>query len=147
MTTAKLRSLEKKIAQLKMNISKAGDMRPGSLTAHSRKAKVEYGEYWQLSYTHKGKGGTKYVPTEFVDKLKQEIEEYKRFKLLYENLISAAIEYSDLRLNLAKEEVFCLGEMIMSKPRDFVNLGRTIFCSVEAISFNRFFPFDSSGSE
>ena len=103
MSKAKIENLKSKIIKTKEAMMAVGDMRPGSLTVQSRKAKSKYGEYWQLSYTHKGKGGTHYIPQEFVKQIEGEVLAFKKFKRLYEDLIGLTVEYSQMRLKLAKE--------------------------------------------
>jgi len=51
--------IERSVARIKRALAELGDMRPGSLSVQTRKWG---GEYFQLSYTHRGKGHTEYVP-------------------------------------------------------------------------------------
>lgn len=60
-------ALERKIEKVKQDLMKLGDMRPGSISVQTRKWGGEYG---QLSYTHRGKGHTEYVP----EKRRKEVE-------------------------------------------------------------------------
>ena len=81
--------LERKINKLKKELFNLGNMRPGSLTRQVRK----WGkEYWQISYTHRGKGRTGYVSDKNHEKVKLEIENYRRFKELSKELIDLSIE-------------------------------------------------------
>ncbi|MEA2011489.1 MAG: DUF6788 family protein, partial [Verrucomicrobiota bacterium] len=52
--------------------------------------------YWQLSYTHRGKGGTRYVSDKRYQDVKQETENYKKFKEIYLELVDLSIELSKL---------------------------------------------------
>ena len=85
-------NMRKKIEELKQQIANLGDMRPGSLTRQMR----SWGkEYWQISYTHRGRGRTGYVSDENYERVKIECENFRRFK-------EWCLELVDLSLELAK---------------------------------------------
>ena len=87
-----MKEIRRKIGKLKVEIAGLGDMRPGSLTRQSR----SWGKsYWQLSYTHRGKGGTGYVSDERYEEVKLHTENYRKFKEM-------CLELADLSLELAK---------------------------------------------
>ena len=68
-----------------------GDMRPGLLTKQIR----NWGkEYWQISYTHRGRGRIGYVCDKNYEKIK--IENHRMFKELCKKLIDLSIEYAKL---------------------------------------------------
>ena len=96
--------IEQEIATIKKEMFEVGDMRPGSLTKQMRKAKEKYGAYWQLSYTHRGKGRTGYVREEYVDQIRIETVNYKRYKKLADRLIKRSIEKSSLKMKLGKSD-------------------------------------------
>lgn len=98
----KIQKVEQEIASIKKEMYEIGDMRPGSLTKQMRKAKEKYGAYWQLSYTYRGKGRTGYVRKEFVEQVKAETVNYKRYKQLADLLIKLSIEKSSLKMELCK---------------------------------------------
>ena len=87
-------ALERKIEKIKRGLAELGDMRPGSLTTQTRKWGGEYG---QLSYTHKGKGHTEYVPGENRKQVKQQIANYKKFRKLTQEWIELGIELCKLK--------------------------------------------------
>lgn len=101
----KIEKVEQKIASIKKEMYEIGDMRPGSLTKQMRKAKEKYGAYWQLSYTHRGKGRTGYIREEFVEQVQAETVNYKRHKKLTDRLIKLSIEKSRLKMELGKTEL------------------------------------------
>ena len=101
----KIQKVEQEIAAIKKEMFEIGDMRPGSLSRQMRKSKEKYGAYWQLSYTHMGKGRTGYVRDEFVEQVKAETVNYKRYKKLADKLIKLSIEKSSLKLELGKKEL------------------------------------------
>jgi hypothetical protein len=94
MSTAKIASLEKRIAKLLEKIAAAGPMRPGSISTQYRDRKNRSGAYYQLSYTHKMKSRTEHVWPEHVKGLRAEIAEYRKFKELTGALIDLSIELS-----------------------------------------------------
>ena len=87
-------TLERKIEKIKRALMELGDMRPGSLTVQTRKWGGEYG---QLSYTHRGKGHTEYVPEEKRKQVKQQIANYKKFRILTQEWIDLGIELCQLK--------------------------------------------------
>ena len=50
--------------------------------------------YWQVSFTSKGKSKTNYVRDEYVQTIKTEIAEYKKFRELMEKWIDLSITLS-----------------------------------------------------
>ena len=92
------------IGRLKEDIFKIGEMRPGSLTQQMRKAKEQYGSYWQLSYTFLGKGKTEYIREQFVTQVKVEAANFKRYRKLSDQLVKLSIHLSRLKMELAKTD-------------------------------------------
>jgi len=85
--------VRKEIEGLKSEISEIEEMRPGSLTKQSR----SWGKsYWQLSYTHRGKGGTVYVSEDRYEKVKAQTENYRKFKMMCLHLVDLSIELAKL---------------------------------------------------
>jgi hypothetical protein len=64
----------------------------------------EVGAYYQLSFTHKMKSRTEYIQPMFVKEIKQHVKTYRKFKKLVGLWIDLSIEYSRLKINLAKQE-------------------------------------------
>jgi len=97
-----MKQLENRIERIKSEIAAMGNIRPGSLSKQWRKSKGEqYAEYWQLSYTLKGRGRTDYVPPSGVKRVKAEIKNYKRLKELIDLWIEFSVELSKANI---KEE-------------------------------------------
>jgi hypothetical protein len=86
--------IERRIAKIKQALADLGDMRPGSLSTQTRSWG---GQYAQLSYTHLGKGHTEYVPPARVKEVKQQIENYRKFKELSQEWVTLAIELCKLK--------------------------------------------------
>ena len=99
----KLDQIEKKIAKIKEELARIGEMRPGSLTYQYQKPKEKKGGFYQLSYTYRMKSKTEYVKAEFVQDLKLQIATFKRFKKLIQQWVDLAIEHSQQKIRLAKE--------------------------------------------
>jgi len=86
--------METEVANIKKALMGLGQMHPGSLSQQSRAAG---NTYYQLSYSHQGKGHTKYVRPEDVAEVRLEIENYRRFRSLVTNWVELAIELAKLR--------------------------------------------------
>jgi hypothetical protein len=99
----KLDRIEQKIAGIKAELQKIGEMRPGSLTYQYQKPKEKKGGFWQVSYTYQMKSRTEHVRADFVQDLKKQIDTFKRFKKLVNLWTDLAIKYSQDKIKLAKE--------------------------------------------
>jgi len=99
----KLNTIEKKIAGIKEELRRIGEMRPGSLTYQYQKPKEKKGGFYQISYTYQMKSKTEYVKAEFVQELKRQIVTFKRFKKLMQQWVDLAIQHSQIKIQLAKE--------------------------------------------
>jgi len=86
--------IEAEISRIKKSLSGLGRMHPGSL---SRQRRTRGEEYWQLSYSHAGKGHTRYVRPADVAQVKRELETYHRFRELISRWIALEIELARLR--------------------------------------------------
>jgi hypothetical protein len=96
---------------------KIEDMRPGSLSKQynvcgmpgcrckDEKNPKKHGPYYNLSFTVSGKGGTKFIRRNFVEQIKKETAEYKRFKKLTDQWIDLSIQLSNLKIEEAKEKI------------------------------------------
>jgi len=102
MRDKKLRELEKRIEQIKRELQTIKEMRPGSLTCQYHNPKEKKGAYYQLSYTHKMKSRTDYVRSEFVPHIKEQIAEYKRFRMLVDEWVALAIKHAKMQMDHAK---------------------------------------------
>lgn len=96
-----LKNLQKRIETIKKRIASMDAMRPGSLT---RQKRGESGTYYQLSYTHRGKGRTEYIREEFAEEIRRQIKNYKKFRELTDELIDLEIERSKIRMKVEKKK-------------------------------------------
>lgn len=99
MNMGKMSELRSEIKNVKRQMARLGEMLPGSLTRQKRK----WGkEYWQLSYTHRGKGGTRYVSEENYEAVKSQVENYGKFRELCKRLVDLSLEQAKLRYGKRK---------------------------------------------
>lgn len=77
-------------------------MKPGTLSVQYRKPEEEKYPFHQLSYTFKGQSRSEYVRTENLPAIRQELDAYKRFKALSEEIVELSIEASRLRCKRPK---------------------------------------------
>ena len=87
-------TIEAEIAKTKKALRELGRMHPGSL---SKQKRSRGGEYYQLSYSHRGKGHTMYVRPEDVPDVKRELKNYRTFRNLIRRWIELEIELAKLR--------------------------------------------------
>jgi hypothetical protein len=93
-------AIERRVAGIKRELAKLGDMRPGSLSVQTRKWG---GEYYQLSYTHHGKGHTEYVPQARRKTVERQIANHRKFRALMQEWIDLEIELCKLKLKWETE--------------------------------------------
>jgi len=103
MHTKRLQQIENEIKRIKRRLERIGPMRPGSLTRQYRLPKEKIGPYYQISYTHRMKSHTRYVPARLINPLRRQIAAYKTFRQLVERWIALAIEHSQLWMDEAKK--------------------------------------------
>lgn len=95
-----LAAIEKEIRDIKRQLVSIGEMRPGSLTRQYQSPKDKKRPFYQISYTHDMHSRTDYVRKEFVDDLKQQIKNYRRFKKLIKRWVDISIQHSKLKLDI-----------------------------------------------
>ena len=88
---------ENKVRALLAGMAKLGAMRPGTLTVQYRNPAEKKTPFNQLSYTHKGRSRSEYVRPENLAAVTGEVETYKKFKLLVEEVTEQSLEASRLR--------------------------------------------------
>jgi hypothetical protein len=101
--------LEVEIGKVKGELSGLGDLRPGSLSTQFNvcgspncKCKADppqkHGPYFQVSFTRKGKGSTKFVKEDDLPAIREQLKNYERMKELVDRWIELSMELSNLRL-------------------------------------------------
>ena len=102
--------LERQIEKVKRDLAALGDLRPGSLSTQYNvcgnpncRCKAtppkKHGPYYQVSFTRKGKGSSKFVRKEDLPAVRKQLKNYERMKLLMDRWIDLSTELSNLRLS------------------------------------------------
>ena len=99
----RIQEIRNRIKELKKELSKTEDMRPGKLSLQYQKPKEKKIPYYQASYTHKMKSRTDFIRKNSVDEVKVEIENYKRAKELFEEWVDLGIELSKLKMKVKNQ--------------------------------------------
>jgi len=101
----KILQIQKRIEIIKSELQNIGEMRPGSITRQYKNPKEKKGGFYQISYTHKMKSKTEYLRPEFLNDIKRQVRNYKKFKKLTDEWSSIALEQSQLKIKIAKEKL------------------------------------------
>lgn len=100
MTNRTLAQIERRIEKIKALLNGIGEMRPGSLTQQFKDRKNQTGPYYQLSYTLNMKSRTDYISNDSLADVRQQVDNYKRFKVLCAEWVELGIEHSKLKAKL-----------------------------------------------
>lgn len=94
--------IEKRIDAVKRRIMALGPMRPGSLTrqAHGKAG----GTYYSASYTFRRRGHTDYVRGEDAPRVRREMENFRKFRGLCEQLVELSLAWSKSKSAPRKEK-------------------------------------------
>jgi hypothetical protein len=95
--STELDKIEKNVRTLLAGMAKLGAMRPGTLTVQYRNPAEKKTPFNQLSYTHKGRSRSEYVRPENLAAVKGEVETYRKFRHLVEEVTELSLEASRLR--------------------------------------------------
>lgn len=107
--TQRQAQIERQIEKVKRDLAALGDLRPGSLSTQYNvcgnpncRCKAtppkKHGPYYQISFTRKGKGSSKFVRKEDLPVVRKQLKNYERMKLLMDRWVDLATELSNLRL-------------------------------------------------
>ncbi len=110
----RIRTLERQIEKIKTELAGLGDLHPGSLTEQynvcgtpgcrcKASPPQKHGPYYQLSYSRKGKGTTRFVRREHRATVARQLKNYARLRQLVDRWIDLAMELANLRLEQDKE--------------------------------------------
>ena len=100
--------LSQRIEQIKTNLVKLGDLRPGTLSEQYNTCRTpscrckadpphKHGPYHQLSYTRNGRSRTEHVRPEDLATVQAQLRNYTKLRNLVEEWIDTAIELDRLR--------------------------------------------------
>lgn len=111
----RIQLLQRKINEIKNQLSTLEDMRPGSLSrqynvcgkpncrckdpAHPKR----HGPYYQLSYVHRGQSTSQFVRPEFRAMVRTQTATFKRFRKLTEQWVDLALAVAKLKLEDARQ--------------------------------------------
>lgn len=96
--------ITRKIEHLKRQLAELGAMHPGSLSEQYNvcgkagcrckdpKKPQKHGPYYQLSFTWRGKGRTRFVRAEQLADMREKITHYKRFRELTDEWVDLVVE-------------------------------------------------------
>ncbi len=102
--------------QIKSELAHMGDMRPGSLVPRFRrcgkpschcakKGEKGHGPSYSLTHSIEGKTVTRIIPAgEAVERTRQQLDEYHRFRSLVQQLVSVSEQICDLQLRAGEIE-------------------------------------------
>jgi hypothetical protein len=88
---------EKRIRALLNQMTALGAMRPGTLSVQYRNPAEKKTPFNQLSYTHKGRSRSEYVRPESLVAIRREVDTYRKFRLLFEQVTDLSLKASRLR--------------------------------------------------
>jgi hypothetical protein len=97
MANATLRTIEKRIRILKRRLIDVGNMRPGPLGVQYRHPAEKKIPFNQISSTYQGKSRSEYVRAENLETVRREIDAYKRFKSVLNQLLELSLQASRIR--------------------------------------------------
>jgi hypothetical protein len=115
LNNSKIKILEGRITRVKEKIIELGEMRPGSISKQynvcgnpkcrckDKEDPRKHGPYYQLNYTHRGKGKTEFVKKENLAQTKMEIKNFLKLKELMAKWTDLSLEIAKIRRVLNKK--------------------------------------------
>jgi hypothetical protein len=111
-TTGRQAQLAVKIAKLKQELLRLGDLRPGTLSeqynvcgkagcACKADPPRKHGPYYQVSFTWHGHSHTQFVRRENLAATRQQLRTYERLRALVDAWVAAGLELAALRFGTA----------------------------------------------
>lgn len=95
--STELKRIEDRINRIKRQLLALGPMRPGSITKQYRLPRQNKRPFYQISYTHQGRGRSEYVRAENLQALREETKTFRKFRKLIDQWIDLALKASRLR--------------------------------------------------
>ena len=107
--TQKTKVLEKRIAALKVLLSRLGPLHPGSLSKQYNvcgkpgcrckdpKRPRRHGPYYQLNYVFRGKKTSRFIPSHQVAQLRRELANYKTLRRSTEQWTAYALQIAQTK--------------------------------------------------
>lgn len=109
-------NIQRRIVEIKSEISQIGDMRPGSLNKYltvcghpncrcaDAKNPIKHGPYYKLSYVHRRKSTSEFIQKEFVLEMRKQLANYKRLRALTAEWVDLALKVAKTKLAETKEK-------------------------------------------
>ena len=105
----RIQILERKIERIKRELDALGDLRPGTLSKQYNVCGVagcrckasppkKHGPYYQISFTRKGRSGSRFVRREELATVKRQLKNYARLRKLVDEWIDLGTELATLRV-------------------------------------------------
>ena len=105
----KIQLLERQIARIKRELASLGDVRVGTLSQQygvcgtpgcrcKASPPAKHGPYYQLSYTRKGKGTTRFVRRDSLSTVKSQLRNYAKLRSLVDRWVDLGTELSALKI-------------------------------------------------
>lgn len=108
MDTPREAQIKRQIAKIKRDLAALGDLRPGSLSTqysvcgkpgcHCKDDQPTKHPYHQLSFTRKGRSGTKFIRKENLAVIRKQLKSYASLKSLVDRWIELATELSNSQI-------------------------------------------------
>jgi hypothetical protein len=95
--STELEKKEKAIHEVLAKMTALRAMRPGTLSVQYRHPTEKKTPFNQLSYTLKGKSRSEYVRPESLSAIRREVQTYKKFRRLVEQVTDLSLDASRLR--------------------------------------------------
>jgi hypothetical protein len=111
----KLQVLEDRVRQLKAELNRLGELRPGALSEQYNvcgkpgcRCKAtppqKHGPYYQLSWSRNGKSTTRFVRRPELGAVRAQIKAYRRLQHLVEEWITASVQICEIKRQKARDE-------------------------------------------
>lgn len=106
--------IDQRIARIQAELAALGPIHPGSLSEQYNvcgtpgcvckdpRHPQKHGPYYHLSYTWRGRGGTRFVRSAEVEAMRRKLANYKRFRELVNEWVDLAVERERLERAAAK---------------------------------------------
>jgi len=92
-------SIDRRIAEIKRQLVDLGPLRLGSLSLQQRRKGPGKPSYHQLSFTHHGRGHTEYIHDEDVNRVREQMKNYRQLREWVQEWIDLSQERCQLEKN------------------------------------------------